>query len=293
MKNKIKELRMKKKLTQEELAEKLNVSRQTISKWELGETNPNINQAKEIAQIFNVSLEELLNEKRINKNIIKKIILIIVVFVYLVTTLLIINYKKILYYNISNNSYYLNVEQKNTININHKDVNDYFQYKNIKIRNDFKNYDVIFRDGNTYSSKKDDKTFSISIKEDMLNNILINSNLKNNELDKFLNDNHINNSIDLLYYSLDNKKNINIYSSIKNIKEQMIIKSTLDYYFGLNSNLKYDLYLLNGEYKGVIMKNKDGGIVELVDKNISYLINIKTNKDLDYIIDLISTIVIN
>ena len=73
----------------------------------------------------------------------------------------------------------------------------------------------------------------------------------------------------------------------------MIIKSTLDYYFGLNSNLKYDLYLLNGEYKGVIMKNKDGGIVELVDKNISYLINIKTNKDLDYIIDLISTIVIN
>ena len=292
MKNKIKELRIKNNLTQEELAEKLNVSRQTISKWELGETNPNINQAKEISKIFNVSLEELVNEKRINKNIIKKIILIIAIFVYIVITLSIINYKRILYYNISNNTNYLNVEQKNTVNIKHKDVNDYFQYKNIKIRNDFKGYDIIFRDGNTYSSKKDDKTFSISIKEDMLNNILINSNLKNNELDKFLNNNHINNSIDLLYYSLENKKHINIYSSIKNMKKQMIIKSTLNYYFGLNSNLK-DIYLLNGEYMGVIMKNKDGVIVELVDKDISYLISIKTDKDLDYIIDLISTIVIN
>ena len=120
MKNKIKELRIKNNLTQEELAEKLNVSRQTISKWELGETNPNINQAKEISKIFNVSLEELVNEKRINKNILKKIILIFVIFVYIVITLLIINYKRVLYYNISNNTYYLNVEQKNTINIKHK-----------------------------------------------------------------------------------------------------------------------------------------------------------------------------
>ena len=43
--NKIMELRKKSGLTQEELAEKIGVARQTISKWELGETYPDIKQA--------------------------------------------------------------------------------------------------------------------------------------------------------------------------------------------------------------------------------------------------------
>ena len=38
---KILELRKKKGLSQEELGEKINVTRQTISNWELGETSPN------------------------------------------------------------------------------------------------------------------------------------------------------------------------------------------------------------------------------------------------------------
>ena len=57
--DKLVELRKKKGLSQEELAEKLDVTRQTISKWELNETSPNINQAKEISRLFNVSLDEL------------------------------------------------------------------------------------------------------------------------------------------------------------------------------------------------------------------------------------------
>ena len=51
--NKILELRKKEKLSQEELAEKINVTRQTISKWELNETTPDIKQAKELSKIFN------------------------------------------------------------------------------------------------------------------------------------------------------------------------------------------------------------------------------------------------
>ena len=57
--NKILELRKKNNITQEELAEKVGVSRQTISKWELGETTPDLKQAKELSKIFNVSLDEL------------------------------------------------------------------------------------------------------------------------------------------------------------------------------------------------------------------------------------------
>lgn len=59
--NKISELRHKNNLSQEELAEKVGVSRQTISKWELGETSPDIKQSKELSKIFNISLDELVN----------------------------------------------------------------------------------------------------------------------------------------------------------------------------------------------------------------------------------------
>lgn len=45
--------------TQEELAMKLNVSRQTISNWEIGESVPNLEQAKKLSNIFNISLDEL------------------------------------------------------------------------------------------------------------------------------------------------------------------------------------------------------------------------------------------
>ena len=53
------ELRKKANLSQEQLAEKVGVSRQTISKWELGETAPDIKQAQILSQIFNISLDEL------------------------------------------------------------------------------------------------------------------------------------------------------------------------------------------------------------------------------------------
>ena len=59
--SKILELRKKKHITQEELADNVGVSRQTISKWELGETSPDLKQSKELSKIFNVSLDELVD----------------------------------------------------------------------------------------------------------------------------------------------------------------------------------------------------------------------------------------
>ena len=56
---KIMELRKKSGLSQEELAERVGVARQTISKWELGETSPDLKQSKELSKIFKVSLDEL------------------------------------------------------------------------------------------------------------------------------------------------------------------------------------------------------------------------------------------
>ena len=58
---KITELRKKNGMSQEKLAEKLDVARQTISKWELNETAPDLKQSKELSKLFNVSLDELVD----------------------------------------------------------------------------------------------------------------------------------------------------------------------------------------------------------------------------------------
>lgn len=52
-------LREKKGLSQEELAEKLNVSRQTISNWENDKVKIDVEKASELCRIFNVSMDEL------------------------------------------------------------------------------------------------------------------------------------------------------------------------------------------------------------------------------------------
>lgn len=59
--NKILELRKKKGLSQEQLSERINVTRQTISNWELEETSPNPEQLKLLSKEFNISIDELLD----------------------------------------------------------------------------------------------------------------------------------------------------------------------------------------------------------------------------------------
>lgn len=53
--------RRRRGLSQEAAAEALGVSRQTISKWELGETLPDIRQAKRLAKLYQLTLDELVD----------------------------------------------------------------------------------------------------------------------------------------------------------------------------------------------------------------------------------------
>lgn len=56
-------LRKQKGLSQEQLGEQVNVTRQTISNWELGETNPNPEQLKLLSKVLNISIDELLDNE--------------------------------------------------------------------------------------------------------------------------------------------------------------------------------------------------------------------------------------
>lgn len=59
---KIRDLRRKSGMSQEELAEKLNVSRQAVSKWELGAAVPSPDKLVDISDLFNVTLDWLMRE---------------------------------------------------------------------------------------------------------------------------------------------------------------------------------------------------------------------------------------
>lgn len=48
-------------LTQEDIAEKLGVARQSVAKWEAGESIPDLDKCKQLADIFGVSLDDLAN----------------------------------------------------------------------------------------------------------------------------------------------------------------------------------------------------------------------------------------
>ncbi len=59
--NSLFQARKKKGMSQEEVAEKLGISRQTVSKWETDETLPDIRQSKQLAVLYGLSLDELVD----------------------------------------------------------------------------------------------------------------------------------------------------------------------------------------------------------------------------------------
>nr|WP_318038229.1 helix-turn-helix transcriptional regulator [uncultured Faecalibacillus sp.] len=96
---KLKEARLNKDLTQEVIAEKLNVSRQTISNWENEKTYPDIISVIELSNLYSISLDDLLkgddemmehlqestNVVKSNQKLLRAIILNIIVVILLIT----------------------------------------------------------------------------------------------------------------------------------------------------------------------------------------------------------------
>ncbi len=61
--NKLVNLRKSFGLSQEDLAEKLGISRQAISKWECAESAPDMDNLMALAKLYDISVDELLNEE--------------------------------------------------------------------------------------------------------------------------------------------------------------------------------------------------------------------------------------
>ena len=65
----LKTLRKEKKLTQEELADKMNVSRRTVSRWETGSNLPDLSILVELADLYDVDMREIFNGERKDKTV--------------------------------------------------------------------------------------------------------------------------------------------------------------------------------------------------------------------------------
>ena len=66
------ELRRQRGLSQEELANQIDVSRQTVSKWEIGDTVPDMDKLVALGEVFEISLDELVKGISLGKQISKE-----------------------------------------------------------------------------------------------------------------------------------------------------------------------------------------------------------------------------
>lgn len=95
------ELRKQKGLSQEDLGNMIDVSRQTVSKWEAEQTIPEVDKVKELSKVFNVSIEYLLNDeydkvekhRKNSKKIVLKVIIPITLIIITVALAIMIGYR--------------------------------------------------------------------------------------------------------------------------------------------------------------------------------------------------------
>ncbi len=105
---KLYQYRKNKNWSQEELAEKMEVSRQTISKWESGRAIPELNKLIKLSEIYNVTVDELVKDsveideeqhRKVNKfkkikKIGKKLLIILLVLIILIAILFVLNIER-------------------------------------------------------------------------------------------------------------------------------------------------------------------------------------------------------
>ena len=83
-------------MSQQELADKLYITRQSISKWESGLVAPDLEKLLKMSELFNVKIDDLLNDNFIiNKNKLSKVMLILT---FILLFLLTFSYLGIVYY---------------------------------------------------------------------------------------------------------------------------------------------------------------------------------------------------
>lgn len=161
------QLRKDKKMSQQDLAEKIPIGREAISKWERGKNYPDIQTLVKLSEIFDLSINELIYGEKKNDNNIqeinnvalslisdkikkKKIILILIILLVLLTILFlsyyfIVNYNSILMYKIDYNDIKINISNGLILKTNDK---VYFNLGTIKTEKEIEKIEIYWLNNN-------------------------------------------------------------------------------------------------------------------------------------------------
>ena len=252
------ELRKKNNWSQEELAEKLDVSRQTVSKWESSKSIPELDKLVKLSEIYGISLDELIKDKFQEKAVFnkKKIrinwkkILIIIVILAFITGLL----------------YYLNMRRRISIA---KEISNVYNEKfesigstqsgivyEDTIKRDLNNVEEIHR-RYLYSIENGEKRACITVFKDEngidpVEEIYIDLNN--------VNDNSTYNNVTKIDLNTNERKVVNDYSF-----ESPIIKSTmcLNNYYGL-------IWEYKDGYDKELVKNLGNKLTRVINQNTKF-----------------------
>lgn len=152
----IKEIRKKNNLTQKQFADKYNVTYQAVSKWENGKNLPDITLIKQIANDYNISVDNLIqvnhSKKKLLTLIIAALIIIIIVFIFCIIAC---NKDDFKFSTISSNCKDFNIS--GSISYNHKKAAIYIsniEYCNKKDTNNYKYIEGTLYESSNNSNKK-------------------------------------------------------------------------------------------------------------------------------------------
>lgn len=245
----ISEVRKNKNLTQKELAEKLGVSVNAVSKWERGICLMDMSLLKPLSNILDVSIAEIINGEKDNNNVDnaiesaidyskkqliierRKKYIVIIASLLIIFVSVLFSYKGFLTFaidrveeNIAKMDDTSSKEYGSPIYINTISVNDYYYFKNMKIKNVFVG-DNIYKEDIDYVSYKITENKIISIMSGVANNIIIGAG----DVEDFINRNYYSDKLNL-------KKDLDIYKFISEfyMENHSIFRSVSfleEYYF--------------------------------------------------------------
>ena len=290
-------LRKDNNLTQDELAEKLFVTRQTVSNWETCKNYPDLETIVKISDEFNIPLDELLKEdkkllKEIDNNVkgAKKYQNIIKFIAVILCLLLFICYKAVMLYKYQYNEIEFDTNKifNETITI---DRNSEYNGKRIYLdrisfADYFENYVDVRNEYNTkvkYDNNNKAVAFYSVRKEKQYVNILSNESLENgfNSLDgelvttsnntlKYLYNHGVRNDIALLKYIKENYYfQSNIFTFTKTMKTNYLLNNFVD-----NGLLSFNnIVLINGYIDGYII-NKNIKEIHILKDGKQYIISL-------------------
>lgn len=297
-------IRKNNNLTQDEFAEILGVTRQTVSNWENNKCYPDIETLIIISDNFNVSLDVLLKgDKNMVKNIDKNIKSnkvykrIVILLSILLIVFIWIGYKSYLL-NIYKNEYGSSILEKymnnlEELNINYDNTLSNSNFEHLKLNIDDSLYEYS-KGENSIHYKKDDEYY-LSIFKYNTPYYSFDSNQEyyhNIDYDKLFKKYDIRNGKDLILYFKDNYKNKrNIFWSKSHIQMDFLSKYYVIKQVEYGKSIDYKNYYFNGSLNGILNETKDYFTIEVYYDTYTYLLSFNKGKyNFDDVCNILKTI---